>query len=141
MTFAAICHLQKLLLAPLQSWLSSLIKKELIEFYFIRTKPIAQQRVRAQDKPTVQEQFKKYLRFIQKYSIKLKSIQNIDKTGFRIRILGGEQIIVPQTAKQLYTLSIENCLFITILKTVSVVGGNILLVLIILGKIHIDSQY
>jgi hypothetical protein len=63
----------------------------------------------------------------------------MDETGFRIRILGGENVIVPQIAKQLYTLSPENRQSITIVETVSAVGGTILPVLILLGKIHMDS--
>jgi hypothetical protein len=46
---------------------------------------------------------------------------------------------VPRTAKQLYTLSPENRLSITIVETMSVIGGTIPLVLTVLGKIHMDS--
>ena len=53
MTFAAICHLRKPLPPPSQSWLSKLIKNQLQDFHFITTKPIAQQRVRAQDEAIV----------------------------------------------------------------------------------------
>jgi len=63
----------------------------------------------------------------------------MDETGFRIGIPGGERVVVLCTAKQLYTPSPENRLSITILETVSIVGGVILLVLIIPGKIHMDS--
>ncbi|KFY39720.1 hypothetical protein V495_05785 [Pseudogymnoascus sp. VKM F-4514 (FW-929)] len=51
-----------------------------------------------------------------------------DETSFRIGILGGERVVVPCTAKQLYTPSPENWLSITILETVSVAGGLIPLV-------------
>ena len=141
MTFAAICHLRKPLPAPSQSWLSKLIKQELQDFHFITTKPIARQRVEAQDEDTVQEWFKKYIEFVQKHSIKPESIWNMDETGFRIGIPGGERVIVPRTAKELYTPSPENRLSITILETVSAVGRTIPPVLIIPGKIHMDSWY
>ena len=65
----------------------------------------------------------------------------MDKTSFRIGILGGERVIIPQVAKELYTLSPKNRTSITILKAVSTVGKFIPLVLIILGKIHMDSWY
>ena len=65
----------------------------------------------------------------------------MDETGFRIRILGGERVIVPRTAKELYTLSPKNRTSITILKAVSAVGKVIPPILIILGKIHMDSWY
>ena len=76
-----------------------------------------------------------------KYSIKPESIWNIDETGFRIGIPGGERVIVPHIAKQLYTPSPENRLSITILETVSTVGEVIPPVLVIPGKIHMDSWY
>jgi hypothetical protein len=63
----------------------------------------------------------------------------MDETSFRIRILGGERVIVPRTAKELYTLSLKNRTSITILKTILAIGGSISLVLIILSKIHMDS--
>jgi hypothetical protein len=65
----------------------------------------------------------------------------MDETSFRIRILRGERVIVPRVAKELYTLSSKNHTSITILKAVSAVGKFIPLVLIILGKIHMDSWY
>jgi hypothetical protein len=141
MTFAAICHLRKPLPPPSQSWLSKLIKTELQEFHFIITKPIAQQRTQAQDEPTIQNWFKNYLEFILQNSIKPESIWNIDETGFRIGIPGGERVSVPRTAKELYTPSPENRLSITILEAVSAVGAVIPPVLIIPGKIHMDSWY
>ena len=65
----------------------------------------------------------------------------MDETGFRIGILGGERVIVPRTAKELYTLSPENRLSITIVEAVSTVGGVIPLVLVLLAKIHMESWY
>jgi hypothetical protein len=65
----------------------------------------------------------------------------MDETGFRIRIPGGERVIVPRAATELYTPSPENRTSITILEAVSAVGGVIPPVLIIPGKIHMDSWY
>ncbi|KFZ00905.1 hypothetical protein V501_10366 [Pseudogymnoascus sp. VKM F-4519 (FW-2642)] len=55
----------------------------------------------------------------------------MDETGFRIGIAGAERVIVPRIAKELYTLSPENRQTVTIVKTVSAVGGTIPPVLII----------
>ena len=63
----------------------------------------------------------------------------MDETSFRIRILGGERVIVLKAAKELYTLSPKNRTSITILEAVSAVGKVIPPVLVILGKIHMDS--
>jgi hypothetical protein len=141
MTFAAICHLRKPLPGPSQSWLTKFIKYELQDFHFITTKPIAQQRVRAQDEATVHTWFQKYHEFILQHNIKPESLWNMDETGFRIGIPGGERVIVPRTAKELYTPSPENRLSITILEIVSAIGAVIPPVLIIPGKIHMDSWY
>ncbi|KFY45855.1 hypothetical protein V494_00721 [Pseudogymnoascus sp. VKM F-4513 (FW-928)] len=125
MTLAAICHLRKPLPAPSQSWLTKLIKHELHDFHFITTKPLAQQRARAQDEATVLDWFQKYQEFILEHHIKPESIWNIDETGFRIGIPGGERVIVPRAVKELYTPSPENRLSVTVVEAVSVVGGTI----------------
>ena len=65
----------------------------------------------------------------------------MDETSFRIRILGGERVIVPRIAKELYTPSPENWTLITIIEAVSAIGGVIPPLLIIPGKIHMDSWY
>ena len=49
--------------------------------------------------------------------------------------------MVLYTVKQLYIPSPENCLSVTILETVSAVGQVLPPVLIIPGKIHMDSWY
>ena len=65
----------------------------------------------------------------------------MDETGFRIGIPGGERVIVPRAANELYTPSPENRTSITILEAVSAVGKVIPPVLVIPGKIHMDSWY
>ncbi|KFY20625.1 hypothetical protein V493_07644 [Pseudogymnoascus sp. VKM F-4281 (FW-2241)] len=141
MIFTAICKLRSPQPPPSQSWLTKYIKKELKEYHFITTKPIAQQRTKAQDESTITNWFRDYLEFILQRSIKPESIWNMDETGFRIGIPGGERVIVPRTAKELYTPSPENRTSITILETVSAVGKVIPPVLVIPGKIHMDSWY
>ena len=141
MVFAAVCQLRRPQPPPSQSWLTKYIQNELQEFHFITTKPIMQQRTKAQDESKIVKWFKEYSKSILNRSIKPESIWNIDKTGFRIRIPGGERVIVPHTAKVLYTPSPENRTSITVIETVSATGITIPPVLIVPGKIHIDSWY
>jgi hypothetical protein len=54
----------------------------------------------------------------------------MDETGFRVGIPGGERVIVPRIAKELYTPSPENCISITIIEAVSAAGQTIAPVLV-----------
>jgi hypothetical protein len=65
----------------------------------------------------------------------------MDETSFRIGIPRGERVIVPCEAKELYTPSPENWTLITIIETVLVVGEVIPPILIIPGKVHMNSWY
>jgi hypothetical protein len=139
MVLAAICQLRSPLPEPSQSWLTKYIRNELKDFHFITTKPIAQQRTKAQDESKIVKWFEEYSEFVLKRGIKPESIWNMDETGFRIGIPGGERVIVPRTANVLYTPSPENRTSITVIETVSTTGITIPPVLVIPGKIHMDS--
>lgn len=65
----------------------------------------------------------------------------MDETGFRIGIPGGEEVIVLRGVTELYTASPENWTTITIIKAVSGIGKATPPVLIIPGKVHMDSWY
>jgi hypothetical protein len=95
MVHRAVCYLQSLLLLLSQSWLTKYIWNKLLEFHFITTKPIAQQCTQAQEEPAIVKWFEKYTEFVLQCSINPELIWNIDKTGFRVRIPGGERVIVP----------------------------------------------
>ena len=103
MIYSAVCKLRSPQPPPSQSWLTKFIQKELQEYHFITTKPIAQQRTKAQDEPTISQWFEEYFEFIVHRGIQPESIWNMDETSFRIRIPGGERVIVPRTAKEPYT--------------------------------------
>jgi hypothetical protein len=64
MTFAAICYLRKPNPAPSYSWLTKFIKNELNDFHIIKTKPIALQRVKAQDEGLIEDWFNQYSDFL-----------------------------------------------------------------------------
>jgi len=82
--------------------------RQLTDFHTIKTKPISQQRTTAQDYSVVKEWFQDYSQFLYEHAIKLEDLWNMDETGFRIGIPGGEQVIVLATVKELYTPSPEN---------------------------------
>jgi hypothetical protein len=141
MVYGAVCHLRSPLPPPSRSWLNKFIKQELKDFHFITTKPIARHRTQAQDPSAIIEWFEKYTELVLQRGINPESIWNMDETGFRIGIPGGERVIVPRTAKQLYTQSPENRISITIIEAVSAGGQTISPVLVVPGKIHMEAWY
>lgn len=107
MTFAAVCYLRKPQPPPSYNWLTKFIRKELQDFHIIKTKPIALQRVKAQSESLIKDWFDKYNEFLLAHRIEPHSIWNMDETGFRIGIPGGEEVIVPRRVTELYTASPE----------------------------------
>ena len=85
--------------------------------------------------------FEEYFEFLNIHGIQPDSIWNMDETGFRVGIPGGERVLVPLGVLELYTLSPKNRTLITIIKTVSAIRKVIPLVLIIEGKKHMESWY
>ena len=69
MVYAAACHLRHPLPEPSMSWLTKFLKNELHEFHIIKTKPIALQRVVAQDYEIVTKWFRNYQEFIREGGI------------------------------------------------------------------------
>ena len=141
MTYAAVCYLRNPLPAPSESWVTKFIKHDLKEFHTITTKPISRQRTTAHDKSVVIDWFKQYTQYIHKHSIQPSHIWNMDETGFRVGIPGGEQVLVPVGVHELYTPSPENRSSVTVVEAVSATGEVIPPVLIIQGKTHMESWY
>jgi len=142
MVYAAVCHLRHPQPEPSMSWLTKFIKRELHdEFHMIKTKPIALQRVAAQDYETITNWFYKYQQFLIEKGIKGEDIWNMDETGFRVGIPGGQTVIVPCNVTELYTPSPKNRISITIIESVCSNGTVIAPVLIIPGKTHMESWY
>jgi hypothetical protein len=65
----------------------------------------------------------------------------MDKTGFYIRIPSGQKVIISCNITELYTASLENRVSITIIKSVSSISTTIAPVLIILGKMYMESWH
>jgi hypothetical protein len=65
----------------------------------------------------------------------------MDETGFRVGIPSGQKVIVPRNITDLYTMSPENRVSITVIETVSSTGATIAPVLILPGKMHMESWY
>jgi len=141
MVYAAACHLRHPLPEPSMSWLTKFLKNELHEFHIIKTKPIALQRVVAQDYEIVTKWFRNYQEFIREGGIQGKDIWNMDETGFRVGIPGGQTVIVPREVTELYTPSPENRISITVIESVCSNGTVIAPVLIIPGKTHMEVWY
>ena len=141
MVYAAVCYLRNPLPAPSESWVTKFIKHELTEFHTITTKPISRQRTTAHDESVVIDWFERYNQFLQKHCIKPDNLWNMDETGFRVGIPGGEQVLVPVGIHELYTPSPENRSSVTVVEAVSASGKVIPPVLIIQGKTHMESWY
>ena len=93
--FGAICHLRKQdnKPPPSEDWFTRWWKKQLL--HKIKTKPIAQIRITAQDEKEVEEWFEGYEEALEKYKIKRKDIHNFDESGFRVGCPRGVEVIVP----------------------------------------------
>lgn len=63
----------------------------------------------------------------------------MDETGFQIGIPGGEKVIVPRGVTELYIASLENCTSITVIEAVSASGIATPPLLIIPGRVHMES--
>jgi hypothetical protein len=141
MTFAAVCHILRPKPPPSYSWLTKFIKNELSDFHIIKTKPIAQHWVKAQDESVLEEWFSNYHEFVSTHNIQPDSIWNMDETRFQIGIPGGEKVIVPHGVTELYTGSPENRTSITVIEAILASGKATPPVLIIPGKVHMESWY
>jgi hypothetical protein len=86
------------------------------------------------------EQWHKDLRaVIEEHDIQAENIYNFDETGIRVGCISGEKIIVPRNTTAVYTASPENRRSISIIEIISAAGKTIPPVLIIQGKLHIES--
>jgi hypothetical protein len=68
-------------------------------------------------------------------------IHNMDKKGTRICMLAGEEVIVLIGIKEIYTGILENRLSIIVIKSISVDGASIPLVIIVPGRMIITSWF
>jgi hypothetical protein len=97
---AAISRLQQLKNKPppSNSWFQKWWKTQ--PLHKIRTKPIARDRITAQDKDEVVAWFTRYREVLEKHDIQRKDVWNFDETGFRIGCPKGQEIYVPYEVKE-----------------------------------------
>jgi hypothetical protein len=94
--FTAIGYLRKQAnqSPPSQSWFRKWWKGQPL-LHKIKTKPIAQKRVTAQDLEEVNDWFNRYKTALKKYDIHKHNLYNFDESGFRIGCPKGVEVLVP----------------------------------------------
>ncbi|RFU26004.1 hypothetical protein B7463_g10337, partial [Scytalidium lignicola] len=141
--FGAICYIQKQQNRPIpsQSWYRKWWKAQ-PGLHKIKTKPIAQKRITAQDLEEVKDWFQRFKTAIKKYDIQKHNLYNFDKSGFRIGCPKGVEVLVPIELTELYSLSPENRRSVTMIETICANGkAPIPPVAIVQGKYHMVSWY
>ena len=123
---ATICHLrqQENRNPQLLRWFQLWLKKN-PELHSIKTKHIAQVRVRTHSEEDLKNFFLDYQHTLSKYGIQqAKYVCNMDKSGVRIGCPTGEIVVVPTEVKAIYTASPENRKSLTIIKTICTDGST-----------------
>jgi hypothetical protein len=97
MVFAAIGFLKESEGRPLPSrrWFQHFLHTNPELFRTVKTKPIARNRVSAQDVEDVQAWFDRWRTYSEKNNLTAEDIINFDEGGFQIGVTGGEDILVP----------------------------------------------
>jgi hypothetical protein len=98
--FSAICHIRKAdgLDPPSLDWFGRWWPK--MGLHKIRTKPLARDRVTAQDPNELHNWFVGYREILGRYNIRRDRIDNFDETGFRVGCPKGVEVIVPDEVKE-----------------------------------------
>ena len=111
--------------------------------HIIKTKPIASYRVDIHTEQSLCDWFKnKYRPALEFTSVYHGNrIYNIDKKRARIACLTREEVVVPIGIKEIYVKILKNCLFVIIVKCISIDGKSILLLVIILSVIIIEKWF
>ena len=85
--------------------------------------------------------FKEFSDILLKYTIESRDIYNIDKTGFRIRVIAKRVVITYLLTKAVYLVDPNNRELITIVKIVYTNSSTILLILILKGDILLKKYF
>jgi hypothetical protein len=111
MVFAAIVHLRQAedppKKEPSRRWFQAFLKGHPDLFQTIKTKPIAIDRVSAQDNDIVCDWFKNWTIYSKEKGLQAADILNFDETGFRIGVTRGEEIVVPAYVNKVYYLKLH----------------------------------
>jgi hypothetical protein len=99
MVYSAISHLRQAQYPPKEPpswrWFQQFLKARPDLFKAVKTKPIAYNRISAQDISDVQSWFKGYKAWCEEHKIRDKDVINFDEAGFQIGVSYSEEIIVP----------------------------------------------
>jgi hypothetical protein len=106
MVFGVICYLKEIegQRPPTYRWFQNFLRTNPTLFFIHKTKPIARNRVSAQDVEDVQTWFNNYTSFCTEQNIGRENIINFDEGGFQIGVTSGEEILVPGYMKNVYSL-------------------------------------
>jgi hypothetical protein len=74
----------------------------------IKSKPLAANRIIAQDEAQIRLWFQGYIRTIEEMGIQKKNILNFDETGFRIGCPKGQTLLVPEDVLEVRTILFNN---------------------------------
>jgi hypothetical protein len=100
---------------------------------------LAAEKKAAHKKEDLKLYFKEFNDAIVKYGINPADIYNMDKTGFRIRVIAGKTVITHLLTKAVYLADPDNRESLTAVKTVCADGSTIPLMLILKGDVLLDE--
>jgi hypothetical protein len=87
---------------PSKAWFGKWWKDN--RLHKIKSKPLAANRIVAQDEAQIRLWFKGYIRTIEEMGIQKKNILNFDETGFRIGCPKGQTLLVPEDVLEVRTI-------------------------------------
>ena len=80
---------------PSERWFQTFIRDHANLFKTTKTKPIARNRVSAQDVEDVTRWFDSFREYVEKHNVKREDVMNFDEAGFQIGMCCGEEILIP----------------------------------------------
>lgn len=126
-------------LGPSKQWYSAFLRNNAHLFKAVKTKPIARVRVESHGVEEVITWHKALNAFIIDENILSENMHNFDESGFRVGCAVGEEVILPPGVREFYAAMAENRKSMTVVETVSAIGKTVPPVLIIQGKLHMES--
>ena len=107
----------------------------------LRAKTLAVERKAVYKREDLEYHFSEFKSTIEKYSIDITDIYNIDKTGFRIGVITGRIVITYLSTKVIYLIDPNNQESLTIVETISTNSSTIPLILILKGNVLLEKYF